>query len=518
MGKFEQQRRPSLWLAIPVVMVLTIVWTKADYPLDYWLHINNGGWMIQHGRLIDHDTFSHTIDGQPVNNQPWLAQIWMYQVHRVGGYALNQFIAGLGYAAGVLTVMYLVGRRCQNWTLAALAGCVTVAVMSTNLGIRPQYFSVVLFSMQLFILNRARRTLPLVVGCFVIGALWTNLHGAYPLCVAVPGVYLASALLEAWMNRADQHASRSQPLTRTHHLARVQRFGLATGAAAVACFVRPVPTDAISYVLNCGSRSVERGLVEWLPTSLGTESGPAFFASVVALVAVLSLSRRRSEVHEVLLLMAFFLLACSSQRMVMWWAIIFPVMCARPADQVWRHAVAWARRKRAGQSGDNASSVANPTLDRILATTVVVCVTVFMIVSTPWTRSVNACLPPEKRVVILHDEPYHLVQDTVKTLPSSVDHVNTYAPLSWGPYLTWHSAGKLKTFLDTRVDFFPAKIWSAYEAITLGSEQTDGLLAQYNVDIVICRANQVRLIQRLSSSDRWRPVYSDDVGKVFHRD
>ena len=505
MGKIERQRRPSPWLAIPVVMVLTIVWTKADYPLDYWLHINNGNWMVEHGRLITHDTFSHTIDGQPVSSQSWLAQIWMYQLHRLGGYPLNQFIAGLAYASAVLTVMYLVGRRSANWTLAACAGCVTVGVMATNLGVRPQYLSVVLFSAQVILLVRARNAFAIALGCLGIVALWTNLHGAYPLGVALPGLLFVSAIAEKMLTGSETSVQR------------MRRFAMATGAAALGCFARPEPSDAISYVTNCGSRSLERGLVEWLPTSLSTEAGGGFFASAVMLVAVLAFSRRRCQTHEVFVLCAFFLLACSSQRMVIWWAIVLPIMIARPADQVWRNAQNRIRKIRNAGGSSDVDLKPESTIDRLVGAVVMASVLIFVCFSTPWTRTANACLPPAKRVSILHDEPYHLIRHLVQSQDVTSETKNTFAPLSWGSYLTWHSHGQLKTFLDTRIDFFPTDVWNAHRHIHSGGPKTLILLDEYAVDVVVCRRNQRELIGCLTASSQWTAIDEDEVGKVFVR-
>ena len=96
--------RSPLWLVVPSVLVMLAVWTNSDFPLDYWLHVNSGRQMAETGQLIFTDSFSHTIGGQQVANQPWLAQAVMYRLHEIGGYSLNQFVAGAGYAFGVLIV------------------------------------------------------------------------------------------------------------------------------------------------------------------------------------------------------------------------------------------------------------------------------------------------------------------------------------------------------------------------------------------------------------------------------
>ena len=151
MQNINDSRRPSPWLAVPVLLVLITVWTNTVFPLDYWLHVTNGRWMVENQQWITTDTFSHTIAESAVKNQPWLAQMAMFQLHHWGGYALNQFIAGIAYATAVGVVVCITARRCGNWTLAAGGGVLSFAILSTNLGVRPQYFSVLLFVTQLWL-------------------------------------------------------------------------------------------------------------------------------------------------------------------------------------------------------------------------------------------------------------------------------------------------------------------------------------------------------------------------------
>jgi hypothetical protein len=421
--------RSRLWLAMPAVLVMLAVWTNADYPLDYWLHVASGRWMVEHGELLTVDEFSHTIDGQPVLNQPWLAQLAMYQLHRWGGYALNQFAAGAGYALAVLLVTWLAWRRSANSAVAAGLGLAAVAAMATNLGVRTQWFSAVLFAAELVLLCTARRPATAAAGALAIAALWTNLHGAFPLAVALPGLFAAGALVATDRELRFSHL-RLYAVTvaandaggllapdRTRKWRRFLRYAAATVAAAVGVFVRPDPQNSLAYVVGVSSKSIARGLEEWLPPALDRNVGVLFFATIAAALVVLALSRRRLTLAEIILAGPFFLLAVQSQRMILWWGLVLPLVLARPAASVWRRFASRTPSKTgchwrvasAVSPGEYplrtggtpaAHPMASPShtrsrpLTRIADAVAALSLVGFLAMATPWTRTANPLLPP----------------------------------------------------------------------------------------------------------------------------
>jgi hypothetical protein len=346
---------------------------------------------------------------------------------------------------------------------------------------------------------------------------------------------------------------------------RLRQLLVALVAAASGCFVRPFPADTIVYVCNVGTSSVRRGLEEWLPTSLATPAGPAFFGSALLVLVILAAARRRASKWEQLLLAAFFLLAATSQRMVIWWALALPIAMARPADHVWRHLVrrrsqnlwwhalshgwhalslrrAWfaqsfTRRAFRGLGRasparvtskprlvkapaesrwwhDGRPAVGQTAADRWFGRALAAFGLGFLLFCTPWTRSSNSWLPPIKRCVVPHDEPKSLVQHLVNTHQRPV---RTFAPLPWGSYVSWYSDGQLKSFLDSRVDFFPDPVWGAFVEIRDGGPLATRLLEAYQVDLVVCGPQEAGLDRLLSNRPDWQRSYADDCGCVYER-
>ncbi len=478
--------RSRLWLALPPVLVLLTVWTAGEFPLDYWLHVNTGRWMAEHSRLVAVDDFSHTIAGQEVRNQPWLAQLAMYWLHEQGGYALNQCVAGAAYAVGLFGVTWLAWRRSANSAVAGLLGVAALAAMANNLGVRPQYFSVVLFAAEMILLMRVRTAWAAAAGTFAIVALWTNLHGAYPLGVVLPAVLAAAAL---------------GATDRGLKWRRFWRYAAATVAGALGVFVRPDPQNSVAYVLGVSSKSVARGLEEWLPPAWDRNAGAAFFAAIAVAIFVMALSRRRSSLAELAMLIVFFAPAVQSQRMAIWWALVLPVALARPAASVWRRCVVAEEAAPGGQWTRAGEWAVATLLVGLLAA------------STPWTRTANPLLPAAKRIARPADEPWQLAA----RWSTPAHSVRTYAPLQWAPYFTWHSHGMLLSFVDSRVDFFPDEVWNDYQRIAAGDEAALALLDGYQVELVMCDAAHGRLAATLRGDARWQVDYEDPRSTAFRR-
>jgi len=244
--------------------------------------------------------------------------------------------------------------------------------MATNLGIRPQAFSVLFFVAELWVLLFWRRAVAAVLAFFLLQALWTNTHGAFAIGVILP-VTLAIAI------GIEQRLGLSVPRER-------QLLGRWIGcsiAAAIGCFVTPDPSNTWSYVVLVGSRSVERGLEEWLPTSLAVSAGAPFFVTVLLTLVLTSIAHRRLRMHEMFLLIVFFAIALTSQRMVLWSAIIAHVATCRMADHVWRR----LRQQRVHPLRPLVVTTWDVWVHRIVTVSTIVLVGL----CTPWSRTSNPC-------------------------------------------------------------------------------------------------------------------------------
>lgn len=146
----------AIALAAPVFLV------PASNPDVFW-HLSAGRWILEHGAFPRAEFLSFTREGAPWHDFEWLAQVLFYGVHSLAGLGGLWALKVLLLAAGAAILL----RGLSPAWLVAWAAC-----MLTRSDIRPELFSLILFSLAV--------TRPLgtaaTAGLF---ALWSNLHAGF---------------------------------------------------------------------------------------------------------------------------------------------------------------------------------------------------------------------------------------------------------------------------------------------------------------------------------------------------
>ncbi len=481
----------AVWMVLPIVLIVMVVWTNSDYPVDFWMHVNLGQAMAAQGQLVTVDSFTHTIAGQPVLNQAWLAQLVTYGLFEAGGYALVQFVFGLLYAVAFGLLARVVYTRTGHVRLTAGLVLLAVSMSGENFGVRPQVFSAVLFSLLLTSLYRPRIGVFSVVAVGLIELAWVNLHGAFPLGIVVPGLFLVGRCSEV-IYRGNGRRLYQDRLT-------VGYFACCMVAMMAMCF-SPQGLDVVRYVSGVTAHSTSRQLQEWLPPTLGTITGNGYFLSIVAVICLMGFHRGRASATDLLVLVALLVLAARSQRMVIWWAMALPVVLAP-----------YAKRLLSAQVRGRVSRPDERTFGNVLGVAVLVLV---VLVSTPWTRTYNRFLPESKRSAQLQNEP----RGAARYLQSLRPGTRLYQPMEWGAFFTWATDNRSLVFVDSRVDFFPDSVWRDYVLIGSRPDMAERLLDAHHVDVVVWDRRRGRLLtDELARSSAWQKVYVDRLSVVFRR-
>jgi hypothetical protein len=164
-------------------------------PDTYW-HLASGQWMLDHREILRTDVFSSTVSGQPYSVGEWLGQVVLTLVFNVGGWG------GLAICRAVLVgiaafFLARLGRRGGAPFVAVLLVVVWALVFSKTRWIdRPGIFTFVLFPVVLDLLYGARagsRRALLFIPPLIL--LWANLHGGYPIGIALVLAFTAEALV-----------------------------------------------------------------------------------------------------------------------------------------------------------------------------------------------------------------------------------------------------------------------------------------------------------------------------------
>jgi hypothetical protein len=224
---------------------------------DMWWHLASGRWMVEHREGLRVDIFSSTVTGSPYALGETWGEIALYLAYAAGSWTGIAVLraALVAVAAWALTRAAL---RAAGPAVAVPLAVVALVLSKPIWTDRPQLFSLALFPVLLDLLLAARggsrralvATVPLVL-------VWSGLHAAYALGIALLWIFAASALVE-----------RRPALP----------FLAAAAAATVAVTFDPAALPLVRAIDHVGSAT--RGIVEESPVDVLTPYG-ALFALVL---------------------------------------------------------------------------------------------------------------------------------------------------------------------------------------------------------------------------------------------
>ena len=111
----------------------------------------------------------------------------------------------------------------------------------------------------------------------LIEVLWVNTHGAFPLGVVLPGMFLVATGWQRWPDGGYR-------VWLTDRSIRCYLGCVLAGAAAMFCNPRPEAT--LGHVFGVSSTATELGIGEWVPTAAGSFTGTMFFLSIIFVIIV----------------------------------------------------------------------------------------------------------------------------------------------------------------------------------------------------------------------------------------
>jgi tetratricopeptide (TPR) repeat protein len=209
--------------------------------LDLWLHIRTGEFIVKNGYVPSVDVLSASFAGQPWINHEWLFQVIVYLVKSAWG------LDGLIYMQSVVVVitflifLFLVYSKERQLAIIPLLFSV-LQVYDTRFTIRPDIFSVLFFSIYIYILSLHLDKRWSLWVLFVLQVLWTNMHG-YSLFGIV---FVAIGYSAEWLKR---HAPLPYEWNKEGRLsnAEYKRLGWIFIALILATLINPLTFKGALY-------------------------------------------------------------------------------------------------------------------------------------------------------------------------------------------------------------------------------------------------------------------------------
>jgi hypothetical protein len=474
-------------IAPAVVFIATAI--DRNYQTDLWHHLARGRAVAAEGRLLDEDRFTYTIPGQPFQDSNWVWQVVNYRLYEGGGLALVQTVNSATLAI-MMAVLVAICRRRSGSLVASAAVCLLAFVgLWQMLIIRPQTLSLLLFALLYSSLEGAlTRPRNLLLPPLLL-AVWANVHGGFPVGMALVGCY---TLADVLASRSNWQALRSP-------------WVLCLVGCVAATILNPYGWHIYEYVLQTARVASGRPIDEWLPPGLGLLTGKVWVLSLLLLVGLFAWTGRkpaqdkRLAWRDLLLICVFLPAACGSVRMVAWWMLVSaPLLAERLADF-------WPRLRQEDAAAAKAGIGPALTVAGLVGA---------MVLSLPWLERQNPVFHLPGRGHRVETD----LQSVADRLASSTA-TRLFTRFSWGEYLGWTLNGRCTVFMDGRIEIFPDEVWAEYSAISRGRADWEQILAGYGVDglVLDTTGHHHELLPLVEASPNWHEACRAGDAVLFLR-
>ena len=299
-------------------LIFLLIFPPALLVNDSWLNLMAGREVIEHG-LPSRDEITTYGFGNVWTDQQWLAQVFMYGLFSLGGYALLSIMA-CAFVVGAFTIAAAASRSLGAGARAIWLLFLPVLIAAAlGWSIRAQMLTLPLYTGLLWLLAReARRPSSRVWLALPMLVLWANMHGSAAL----------GALLVMLLGAYELLRSRGRTWARSLAL---------VVAAPLALLVTPYgpATTARYYHLMLVDPPFKGMVTEWNWPAPASNT-IAFYVLLVISVPVVIWGRRRLTVFDIAVLVLTFAGAMTAIRGIPWFAfacmVYVPVAIGRSLE------------------------------------------------------------------------------------------------------------------------------------------------------------------------------------------
>ncbi len=164
---------------------------------DIWWHFRTGQWIVAHTQVPATDSFSAYGMGKP-----WVAYSWLFEILIYTLFTKFGLVGILAFTVSMSLVIALVlhgalRRMGSPFIIEVFSVAVALSAMSSLIYPRSWLFSILFFTVELFILFHVRRTdkIAPLLALPPLFVLWANLHMQFVYGLAVLGLFLVEVLL-----------------------------------------------------------------------------------------------------------------------------------------------------------------------------------------------------------------------------------------------------------------------------------------------------------------------------------
>jgi hypothetical protein len=427
---------------------------------SFLTHLATGREMLESG-IVRSDVFTWTSPGETIVVQSWLASLV---------YGLVDAVAGF-YGLRVLTAVLAAGLAGAAWRLTrANPSIITrltiivplLAIGRTNWSERPLLMAFVLFAALMLVVEGHGKPGWLLV----LGAVWINVHGSWPLGV----VYLVFRIAGGLGDR--------ESVGREWSALRSLGAGMLVGGV-----VNPYGPAMLVFPLRLlGRQEVLANVVEWQSPSFDSTWTRAFLLLVLACIGALM---RRPRWRDALPMMVFVAAALVSRRNIALASLVVLPLLARGLPAMGRL---------------HASRVSNAIHLGALAFVGLLVALPLVAVRGP---HVDVGRYPEDAVGAMENE-LGLVPGETRIIHP--DYVGNYLDIRYG------DAGA--TWIDDRFELHDPALVADYLVLLDGGPEWASVLERYDAEAILWPRDEV-LVELATKVGEWITVWSDEEWVVL---
>ncbi|MFZ1915933.1 MAG: hypothetical protein WAU58_00040 [Terriglobales bacterium] len=449
---------------------------------DIFWHVRSGVWILQAHAVPRTGLFSQYPD------RYWADCSWGFDVVAAGVYKLlglrgfAELLMAFRLALAGVTFLVAGGRRGCFWCAVALSAIAQYVL--TDLALRPNLFSMLMFGILLYLLIKSRRSHASRVLLFLplLFLVWANLDAQFLNGLLLLAVYVVAEIADGLFR---------QPLVPANSMPRV--VGIAA-LCVVATFLTP-------YTFWLFSGAAENAYGKVLYDNFQEMQAMAFrrpqdFALLLLVMgAFLALGRQQSrDLFKIGALGVFTMLTFRLQRDA--WCVVLPAVAViGDALTEWR----W---KSEEQTADDPRQWEKPV--------VAVLVLVVLIVAIVRLPNDAAMMKQAERAFPVKACDYIRANQ----LPGPM--FNTYY---WGSFLTWYLP-EYPVSIDSRLNLYGDEITDRYFKVSTGNQrlETDPSFTGARIILLERSSGMLKALTTLPAlKDQFRVAYQDNVASVLVR-
>lgn len=321
-AKILQRERKTLFF---LSMFIGLLFISRSLDNDIWFLLSHGRYVVQYGWPTTDPLSMH--EGLDFIMQQWLSAVIFWESYVIGGESgpiAVVYIVSTAIICAYYRLLRLVAQGNRSIAIAVTA-LVMVFVCSLFMVTRPQIFSLLIFILTVYLLEKSTKSItwPRYLAFFFLSVLLINLHAAmWPLMAILVIPYLIEKVVP--LDKKEYFLHQIETPWRS--------YALLLGIILAAGFLNPYGIGAMTYTAHSyGIDTINQIVGEMHPLIFNSILGKISFVLITFLIVLFS--RERFPIRWVLISLGMTVLALSAHRSF----VLFVTLGLMPTVYYFRH-------------------------------------------------------------------------------------------------------------------------------------------------------------------------------------